>query len=259
MEEKDWPLWEVFIRSRTGLSHRHVGSLHAADAGMALQNARDLYTRRQEGISFLLIDMTSPGVTVRPIDTIDGIYHLNEVHFDNVRVPVDNRIGEEGKGWTYAKSLLVHERAMMSQIQEFIPTLPHSAVAYAQKFVGLDVNGKLDDAALRDMLTTHLMNTQAMQLSQQRAFEEGRAGVLDRRSTLYFKAWATEEDQRRDELLLALLGSAALGWEGEGFSADELQVARQFLTNKALTIGGGTTEVQLNLMAKALGLPSHQT
>ena len=108
-------------------------------------------------------------------------------------------------------------------------------------------------------LTTHLMNTQAMQLSQQRAFEEGRAGVLDRRSTLYFKAWATEEDQRRDELLLALLGSAALGWEGEGFSADELQVARQFLTNKALTIGGGTTEVQLNLMAKALGLPSHQT
>ena len=62
--------------------------------------------RKQEGISFLLIDMTSPGVTVRPIDTIDGIYHLNEVHFDNVRVPVDNRISEEGKGWTYGKVLL---------------------------------------------------------------------------------------------------------------------------------------------------------
>ena len=96
---------------------------------------------------------------------------------------------------------------------------------------------------------------QAMQLAQRRAFEEGRAGVLDKRSTLYFKAYATEEDQRRDELLLAILGTSGLGWEGEGFSEDELQVARQFLTNKSLTIGGGTTEIQLNVIAKALGLP----
>ncbi len=62
--------------------------------------------RKQDGISFLLIDMTTPGITVRPITTIDGFHHVNEVFFDNVRVPLENRIGEEGKGWTYAKSLL---------------------------------------------------------------------------------------------------------------------------------------------------------
>jgi len=74
--------------------------------------------RKQEGISFLLIDMNTPGVTVRPIETIDGIYHLNEVFFDDVRVPVANRIGEEGKGWTYAKSLLVHERLSIAEVAE---------------------------------------------------------------------------------------------------------------------------------------------
>jgi alkylation response protein AidB-like acyl-CoA dehydrogenase len=73
--------------------------------------------RKQDGISFLLIDMTTPGVTVSPIETIDGIHHLNEVHFDNARVPVANLIGEEGKGWTYAKSLLVHERLPKSPIR----------------------------------------------------------------------------------------------------------------------------------------------
>jgi alkylation response protein AidB-like acyl-CoA dehydrogenase len=113
--------------------------------------------------------------------------------------------------------------------------------------------------ALRSQLTDHLMNTHAMGLAQQRAFEEARAGVLDKRSTLHFKASATEEDKRRDELLLAILGSAALGWEGEGFSQDELQITRQFLMNKSLSIGGGTTEVQLNLIAKSLGLPQYQT
>jgi alkylation response protein AidB-like acyl-CoA dehydrogenase len=214
---------------------------------------------KQAGISFLLIDLESEGVTLQPCVLLDGSDDFCDTFFDNVVVPRENLVGAINEGWSIAKSLWVHERAMMSQIHEFIPKLPHSVVEYAGKFVGLDADGKLADAALRDMLTDHLMNTQAMQLSQQRAFEEGRAGVLDKRSTLYFKAWATEEDQRRDELLLALLGSAALGWEGEGFSADELQVAKQFLTNKSLTIGGGTTEVQLNLMAKALGLPSRET
>lgn len=210
---------------------------------------------KQAGISFLLIDLESEGVHVRPCTLLDGNEDFCDTFFDNVTVPRENLVGEINGGWGIAKSLLVHERAMMSQIQEFIPKLPHSVVDYARTYAGVDASGKLADATLRSQLTDHLMNAQAMQLAQQRAFEEGRAGVLDKRSTLYFKARATEEDQRRDELLLALLGSAALGWEGEGFSDDELQVARQFLTNKALTIGGGTTEVQLNLIAKSLGLP----
>lgn len=213
---------------------------------------------KQAGISFLLIDLESEGVTVKPCVLMDGSEDFCDTFFDNVVVPRENLVGEINQGWSIAKSLLVHERTMMSEIQEYLPKLPHSLVEYARKYVGLDESGKLVDDSLRDKLTSHLMNTQAMQLSQQRAFEEGRAGVLDKRSTLYFKAWATEEDQNRDELLLALLGSSTLGWEGEGFSDDELQVCRQFLTNKALTIGGGTTEVQLNLIAKAMGLPSSQ-
>jgi acyl-CoA dehydrogenase len=207
---------------------------------------------KQAGISFLLIDLESEGVTLRPCTLLDGSDDFCDTFFDNVVVPKENLVGELNEGWGIAKSLLVHERAMMSQIQEFVPKLAHSVVEYARLYGGLGEDGRLADNYLRDKLTTHLMRTQL------RAFEENRAGVLDKRSTLYFKAWATEEDQRRDELLLALLGSAALGWEGEGFSNDELQVARQFLTNKALTIGGGTTEVQLNLIAKALGLPNRE-
>jgi acyl-CoA dehydrogenase len=213
---------------------------------------------KQAGISFLLIDLESEGVTLRPCTLLDGSDDFCDTFFDNVVVPKENLVGELNEGWGIAKSLLVHERAMMSQIQEFVPKLAHSVVEYARLYGGLGEDGRLADNYLRDKLTTHLMRTQAMQFAQLRAFEENRAGVLDKRSTLYFKAWATEEDQRRDELLLALLGSAALGWEGEGFSNDELQVARQFLTNKALTIGGGTTEVQLNLIAKALGLPNRE-
>ncbi|NCF16874.1 MAG: acyl-CoA dehydrogenase [Haliea sp.] len=213
---------------------------------------------KQAGISFLLIDLESAGVEVKPCTLLDGNEDFCDTFFDNVVVPRENLVGDINEGWAIAKSLLVHERTMMSQIQEYIPRLPHSVVEYARNYVGLDENGQLADDALRGQLTSHLMNAHAMQLAQQRAFEERRAGVLDKRSTLYFKAWATEEDQRKDELLLAMLGSAALGWEGDGFSDDELQVTRQFLTNKALTIGGGTTEVQLNLMARALGLPGRE-
>jgi acyl-CoA dehydrogenase len=209
---------------------------------------------KQAGISFLLIDMASTGVTVRPCTLLDGSDDFCDTFFDDVKVPKENLVGELNSGWNIAKALLVHERAMMSQIQEFIPSLPYSVVEYALRYTEVDDNGKMTDSTLRDQLTSHLMNAQAMGLAHQRAFEEGRAGVLDKRSTVYFKAYATEEDKRRDELLIALLGSAALGWEGNEFSEDELQVTRQFLLNKVLSIGGGTTEVQLNLVAKALGL-----
>jgi acyl-CoA dehydrogenase len=231
---------------------------HESDWVFALVRTDPDNPVKQAGISFLLIDMESAGVSVRPCTLMDGNNDFCDTFFDAVRVPKNNLVGDLNDGWGIAKALLVHERAMMSQIQEFIPKLPYSIVEYALRYGGTNDEGKLSDPALRQQLTDHLMNTHAMGLAQQRAFEEGRAGVLDRRSTLYFKAFATEEDKRRDELLLAILGSAALGWEGEGFSADELRITRQFLMNKSLSIGGGTTEVQLNLIAKSLGLPQRQ-
>ena len=209
---------------------------------------------KQAGISFLLIDLESEGVSVRPCKLMDGSADFCDTFFDNVVVPKKNLVGKINEGWTIAKSLLVHERTMMSEIQNLLPKLPLSLVEYGHKYVGVNEDGRLADPALREQLTDHLMKTHAIGLAQQRAFEEGRAGVLDPKSTLHFKATATQEDQRRDELLLAILGSSALGWEGEGFAPDELQIGRQFLTNKSLTIGGGTTEIQMNLIAKALGL-----
>jgi len=214
---------------------------------------------KQAGISFLLIDMETEGVVVRPCTLLDGNDDFCDTFFDAVKVPKKNLVGELNSGWSIAKGLLVHERAMMSQIADFVPKLPYSVVEYAQQYAELDESGKMTDATLREQLTDHLMNTQAMGLSHKRAFAEGMAGVMDKRSVSYFKAYATEEDKRRDELLLALLGSAALGWEGDEFTEDQLRIARHFLMNKALTIGGGTTEVQLNLVAKALGLPQYST
>jgi acyl-CoA dehydrogenase len=212
--------------------------------------------KQQQGISFLLIDMASKGVEVRPVALLNGNDDFCDTFFDNVKVPKENLVFELNQGWSVAKALLVHERTMMSQIQDYAPRLPYSVVEYAKRYVGINEQGKIADPLLRDRLTEHLMNTQAMGLSHRRAFEEGMAGSLDKRSLSYFKAYATEEDKNRDELLLALLGSQGLGWEGDGFSDDELMATRQFLMNKALSIGGGTTEVQLNLIAKQLGLPA---
>jgi acyl-CoA dehydrogenase len=212
--------------------------------------------KKQAGISFLLIDMDQPAVTVRPIRLIDGNEDFCETFFDNVEVPKANLVGELNGGWAVAKALLVHEREMMSHIQEFIPKLPYTVLEYAQHYVSEDSDGKLVDRVLRDELTQHLMNQQAMELSHQRAYAEGMAGVLDMRSLSYFKACATEEDKRGAELTIALLGSKGLGWEGVGFDQGiELDATRRYLMSKVYSIGGGTTEIQLNLIARQLGLP----
>lgn len=211
--------------------------------------------KKQMGISFLLIDMSLSGVSVVPVPLIDGSEHFCDTFFDNVEVPKSQLVGNLDEGWSVAKALLVHERGMMSQMQEYMPKLPYNLVGYAQRF-GEIQDGKLVDGELRSKLAAHMMNKHAMGLSHQRAFMEGRAGVLDPRSTSYFKGFATEEDKRGDELLIALLGNRGLGWDEEHFDDEvELAALRQMLMSKSLSIGGGTTEIQWNLVAKQLGLP----
>lgn len=212
--------------------------------------------KKQAGISFLLIDMDQPSVSVRPIPLINGNEDFCDTFFDNVEVPRANLVGEINCGWTVAKALLVHEREMMSQMQEFTPKLPYSVLEYALRYGTVDSDGKLSDSHLRDQLTQHLMNTQAMGLSHQRAFAEGFAGVIDMRSVSYFKAFATEEEKRGAELIVALLGTKGVGWEGPGFDqAAELDATRHWALSKVYSIGGGTTEIQLNLIARQLDLP----
>jgi len=121
---------------------------------------------KQAGISFLLVDMNSPEVSVRSSQLLDGNEDFCDTFFDGVIVPKENLVGELNEGWRIAKALLVHERTMMSQLQEIIPKLPHSAVEYALRYIGTDDSGKLNDPALRSQLTDHLMNTHALGLPQ---------------------------------------------------------------------------------------------
>ena len=209
---------------------------------------------KQSGISFLLIDMSSPGVTARPVQLINGETHFADTFFDNVAVPKENLVGELHAGWQVAKGLLVHERTMMSQLQEVVPKPMAGVVECARRYLPT-AHGSIADPVMRDRITQHLMNNRSMEIAQRRAGEEARIGKLDKTTTTYFKAYATEEDKRRDELFAAVMGNRAMGWEGEGFTEAELKMTRLFYMGKSLSIGGGTTEVQWNLVAKSLGLP----
>ncbi len=211
---------------------------------------------KQAGISFLLVDMASPGVAARPVRLINGSEHFSDTWFTDVRVPKENLVGERDAGWQVAKALLVHERTMMSQLQEVAPKPPIPVLEAARRYAERDENDKVSGASLRRRITDHRMNVQALALAQRRVAEEARAGTLERAATSYFKAYATEEDKRRDELILSMVGIQGLGVRGSGFSEEEIKTGWLFLMNRSLSIGGGTTEVQLNLVAKALGLPS---
>ncbi len=210
---------------------------------------------KQYGISFLLIDMNSPGVSVCPITLISGESEFCQTFFDNVKVPRENLVGEIHQGWTVAKGLLKHERKLMSKLGSSSQGSQLSPAEAARRY-GEMRDGKLVDYQLRDQLVQHEMNFRALGLTHFRSFEERLEGVADGNVPLIMKYLGTEEERRKTELLVALMGSKGLGWKGDGFSSDELLATRGMLFAKALTIAGGTSEVQLNIIAKrVLGLP----
>jgi len=207
---------------------------------------------KQEGISFLLIDMENPGISTSPIGLISGESEFCQTFFDNVRVPKDNLIGELNQGWSVAKSLLKHERKLMSEMGADIPSVdPRAMLADHVPFK----DGKIADPELRRQQVDYDMMMHALGLTHFRGFEERMQGVTGN-SALIMKYVGTEAEKAKGELLLALLGSQGLGWEGDEFSEDELRALRQWAMSKTLTIAGGTSEIQLNIIAKrALGLP----
>lgn len=211
--------------------------------------------KKQEGISFLLIDMASPGVSVTPIELISGESEFCQTFFDNVKVPKENLVGELNKGWSVAKALLKHERKLMSETQDNGGTNITPVMA-AETYVGRDSSGKIANPALRDQLARYEMKFRALGLTHFRSFEERVAGAGEGTIPMIMKYVGTESAKSKEEVLLALMGTDALGWEGEPFSKDELLVTRGWLFSKALSIAGGTSEVQLNIIAKRiLGLP----
>ena len=215
-------------------------------------------TKKHDGISFLLFDMMSPGVEARPISMISGASPFCETFFTDVKVPKKNLVGELNKGWTIAKRLLQHEREMISGMG--LGGAGSGAglgglEQVAKEYYG-EANGRVASPSLRDHITRQKMDGKAFALTLQRSAEEAKAGQGPGAATSIFKYYGTELNKRRFELLLEVMGTKALGWEGEGFSEDEIAVTRSWLRSKGNSIEGGTSEVQLNVVSKrVLGLP----
>ena len=214
--------------------------------------------KKQEGITFLLIDMETAGVTVRPILLISGSSPFCETMFDEVRVPVGNVVSEINAGWTVAKALLGHERSMIadafgggaggtSRKRKGLSDL-------ARDYVGGD--GELADPVLRDEIARMEMDTRAFVLTVQRTRDAAKAGHQPGAETSMFKVHGTELNMRRNELMVRIAGPQGLGWEGEGFAEGALSRTRDGLRSRGNSIEGGTSEIQLNIIAKrVLGLP----
>lgn len=217
----------------------------------------DLDAPKHEGISFLLFDMTSEGVSTSPIQLISGASPFCQTFFDNVRVSKSQLVGELNKGWGIAKRLLQHERQMISGIGGNSALGGSSSKLYdiAKSYVG-EENGRIADPAIREKVAVQEINDKAFQLTMARAGEEVKAGKADGNLASIFKFYGTEQNKRKYERMLEIMGTQAVGWSGADFSAKEISTTRQWLRSKANSIEGGTSEVQLNVIAKrVLGLP----
>ena len=207
--------------------------------------------KKQMGISLVLFDMQTPGVTTRPIKLISGSSPFCETFLDNVRVEKSQVVGEINAGWTYAKYLLTHEREMiggMGRTAAGQKTVPQFAV----EALGLE-NGKLADGYLRSDITRWEIDAKAFELTSERTLDEAKAGQGVGNASAMLKYYGTEVNKRRQELLVALRGSDAMVWEGEAWN--EGAVARTWLRSKGNSIEGGTSEIQLNVIARnILGL-----
>ena len=216
----------------------------------------DPTVKKHDGISFLLIDMDDPGVRPRPIRLISGKSVFCETFFENVRVPKDHLVGELNKGWTIAKRLLEHERKGIGGIgARSAAKFEITADQLAKRYAG-EVDGRIADPSLRDRIAKYSMDNHAFQLTRRRAAEEAEAGAPPGPMSAMFKYYATELNKTRYEMMIAAEGFQALGWEGDGFSDDEIRITREWLRSKANSIEGGTSEIQLNIIAKrVLALP----
>ena len=216
---------------------------------------------KHQGITFLLFDMTTPGITVKPILLISGYSPFCETFLDNVRVPKHQVVGEVNAGWTVGKRLLQYERTSIGGIGGGQKSTPLEDVArnytgQARDYAGHD-GSRIGDDAMRSSVTRHRMNDKAFQLTMRRSVEESASGLAPGAVSSMFKYYGTEQNKRRFELMLSMLGSRGLGWDAGGvLTDDEVATTRGWLRSKGNSIEGGTSEVQLNIVAKrVLGLP----
>ncbi|MEX1146986.1 MAG: acyl-CoA dehydrogenase family protein, partial [Sphingomonadales bacterium] len=197
---------------------------------------------KHRGISFLMIDLKSPGITIRPIITVDGRHEVNEVFLDEVRVPVACRVGDENQGWTCAKYLLSNERTGIARIG-----MTKRIIARIKGF----------SSALPDSEQQHILNRtatleaelKALEITQLRIIAAMRDGGADPRSSI-LKLKGVELRQAASELLLRVAGPEAYEFAYEDEAEAPLDVASNFFTLRAASIYGGATEVQKNILAR---------
>lgn len=212
----------------------------------------------QKGISFLLIDMTSPGIEVRPLYAFNGKRLWNEVFFEDVRVPLQNRLGEENKGWTVAKSLLGDERLMVSRVSENRRLLDRVRDVLAEESV--DGQPLLQNAEFERKLSELAIRLQALEMTSLRILSEADAGGQIGAEPSMLKLKGSQLVQAMDELLLEAVGYLGLprdsGAEDAPIGADHAEyIASGLFHHRGYTIAGGSSEVQHNIIAKqVLGL-----
>ena len=213
----------------------------------------DFKATKHNGISFILIDMASKGVTTRPIKLISGKSPFCETFFDSVKVPKENLIGNLNEGWTIAKYLLTHERQMIGGIGE--TDVKKEVHTTALEKLSLNSSGAISDGVLRNQISDFEMDEEIFDLTIQRVTDEAKTGNNSGALSSFFKFYGTELNIARHELLMSIGGSEALFW-GENEKKDG-DLARKFCRSKGNSIEGGTSEIQLNIISKLiLGLPT---
>jgi len=222
----------------------------------------DPSVKKQEGISFILVDMKSPGVTVRPIQTIDGGHEVNEVFFDSVRVPLENLVGQENKGWDYAKFLLGNERNGIARVG-----LSKARVARIRQLASLATYGgqpKMADPIFRMKLAAVEVELKALEMTQMRviADKRGKTGKPNPASSV-LKIKGSELQQATTELLMDVVGPYALPFEperedGERWNEPAIgpdwaaSIAPTYFNTRKVSIYGGSNEIQRSIIAKAI-------
>ncbi len=235
-----------------------------ADWIFVLARTNPQAAKKQEGISFILVDMKTPGITVRPIQLIDGGHEVNEVWFDEVKVPAENLVGEENKGWDYAKFLLGNERTGIARVGASKQRLRR-----VRELAGLERagDGKLIDAPwFRQKLAEVDVDLKALEITQLRilsdARKSGKHGVPDPRSSI-LKIKGSEIQQTTTELLMEVVGPLAMPFQGSGEPEDasnEMGIgpddaafaAPTYFNWRKISIYGGSNEIQRNIIAKAI-------
>ncbi|GAB1269401.1 acyl-CoA dehydrogenase family protein [Aurantivibrio infirmus] len=233
---------------------------HFADWIFCLVRTGDSNTKNQESISFLLIDMKTPGITVSPIITLEGHREVNEVHFDNVRVPKENLIGQEGRGWTYAKLLLTHERTGIAMVARSKVRLDELKEKASQNTNGAPA--LMDDPAFKQKVTELEIDLLALEYTELRTLSSVATGNAPGPESSILKIKGSEIGQMIDELNVELAGYYCLpfvkeqfteNFDGEWIGPDSAcNAAPHYYNFRKLSIFGGSNEIQKNIICKAV-------